>query len=68
VIFTRSRRLTFAKHSTTRKYPNETVELVQRLLRETEVPRDALPYTDEFVRLKGHFEAALKSKISTTSG
>jgi predicted AAA+ superfamily ATPase len=37
---------------------------VQRLLRDTDSPRDSLPYTPEFDRLKKAYEAAQKAKLS----
>ncbi len=36
---------------------------MQRLLRDSATPRDALPYTPEFGRLKKEYEAAQKAKI-----
>lgn len=57
------RRLPFAKLKSTPKYPDDVRSLVQRLLRDTGTPRDSLPYTPEFDRLKNEYESAQKAKI-----
>lgn len=47
----------FAKQKPTSKYPDDVKCLVQSLLSDSETPRDSLPYTDEFKRLKKAFES-----------
>lgn len=46
------------------KYPDAVRSLVQRLLRNSDTPRDSLPYTVEFERLKREFETAQNEKLS----
>jgi hypothetical protein len=46
------------------KYDDDLKATIKALLIESPVPRDALPYTDEFDRLKETFEANRKTEIS----
>ncbi len=46
----------FATSTSVRKYPAEVQSAVIDLLAECPIPRDALPYTDEFTGLKSQFE------------
>ena len=53
----RTRGTTFAKSKDSAKYSDEIKAAVRRLLSECSLPRDALPYTDEFTRLKIAFRS-----------
>jgi predicted AAA+ superfamily ATPase len=53
-----TRRTAFEK---TRKYPEEVKAAIQQLLVDCPLPRDALPYTDQFDRLKTKYEADSKA-------
>lgn len=53
----------FAVKKPTEKYSTEVRTLVQSLLRESELPRDSLPYTSQFDTLKGRYESARRAKI-----
>ncbi len=46
------------------KSPNETESMIRQLLCETELPRDSLPYSDEFSRLKALFVDKTKQKLT----
>lgn len=54
---------TFAANSSRTKYSDEEKSLVLGLLADTTLPRDALPYTDEFDKLKAAYEKRRKTKI-----
>jgi predicted AAA+ superfamily ATPase len=47
----------FAKNKQTTKYSDSVRTLVQNMLRESDVPRDSLPYTDTFDSLKKQYES-----------
>ena len=57
------RSLAFANTRKPTKYPPEVRTLVQRLLRDSATPRDSLPYTPEFARLKKEYQAAQPTKM-----
>jgi predicted AAA+ superfamily ATPase len=60
---TDKRRNTFTDAKTRTKYSAEVKSAISKLLAECELPRDALPYTEEFDRLKEAFEKYQKTKI-----
>lgn len=61
------RRFAFAKSKPAPMYSDALRSLVQRLLRESEIPRDSLPYTDAFDALKRQYEKERKEKIDDHS-
>jgi len=60
---TKKRRTTFPQPNARIKYPSDVKSFVLKLLQVSELPRDALPYTEEFARLKAEFERAHKRDI-----
>ncbi len=46
------------------KSPHESESFIRQLLRETELPRDGLPYTDDFLRLKALYVEQTKQKLT----
>ncbi len=59
----RLRSTTFADTNARTKYSEDDKALVLALLADCELPRDALPYTEEFERLKAKFEKERKTTI-----
>jgi hypothetical protein len=57
-------RPTFPKQARTPKYSPAIKKAVQRLLIESPIPRDKLPYTEEFDRLKSNYAADMKVQLS----
>lgn len=60
---TNARSFAFANKTARVKYPEEVKSLVLGLLNDCELPRDALPYTEEFDRLKARFERKRQTTI-----
>jgi predicted AAA+ superfamily ATPase len=58
-----ARSIAFADRTARAKYPEAVKSLVLGLLDECELPRDALPYTEEFDKLKVWFEREQKATI-----
>jgi len=46
------------------KYDDKTVAAIQKLLSESSVPRDALPYTEEFEHLRKSYQRSMRTRIS----
>lgn len=59
-----SRRAAFANIKRDPKYPDDLRTLVQRLLRESDVPRDSLPYTEAFEEMKRAYVSERKKSIA----
>lgn len=58
------RRKEFATSEPSSERSPESKATVRELLRESSLPRDALPYTDEFTRLKKAYEARTGDEVS----
>lgn len=59
-----TRSLAFAKSKPATKYSAEVRAHVQQLLRDTELPRDSLPYTKTFDELRAAFELKSRKTIN----
>ena len=57
-------RLAFPNVAKAPKYAPEIKRTIQRLLVESPIPRDKLPYTDEFDRLKKVYQTKMKVTVS----